>query len=121
MSAVLVLVWGAGHEGYALVADPVDEFVGGSSPSCARPRSSLLTVRSLIAVLKFLWPEGNVGYALSTALADVLVEGAELPGPSSPRDWLYTQLWWWSTPPDLRQYSQQVSPKSVGLRQFGHS
>ena len=77
MSAVLVLVWGAGHEGYALVANPIGELgelVGESFPSCARPSSSLLSVRSLFAVSEFLWLGGNVGRDLSTALADALME-----------------------------------------------
>ena len=92
VAAILVLVRGVGHEGYALVPELGDVFAGESSPRCARPCSPLRAVRSLIAALEVLWAEGHIGYALSTDLGDVLVEEAELPGPSSPRDWVYTQL-----------------------------
>ena len=93
MSAVLVLVWGVGHEGYALVPELDDVFAGESSPRGARPCSPLHAVRSLVAAaLEVLWAEGHIGYALSTELGDVLVEGAESPGPGSPGEWVYTQL-----------------------------
>ena len=122
VAVALVLLWDGGHEGYALAPELGDVLADESAARDPRTCSPLDAVGPLVAAaLVVLWAEGHEGYALPTELGDVLGERSAPPGPRSPGERMWTQLWWWSVPAELLQYPQQVRPKSVGLRQLGHS